>query len=131
VLHLPVPLPLLDQVLAAAKQEQIPIATDAAERARLAAKSARQTRLHELEELLPHLAPELRAEVKAMLALVRERDGEGLRTSLEEPLGALEAHLLAERSTQTESSLRGPKPVFAAEIRADLAELTRLLDRDG
>ena len=127
VLHLPVPLALLEQVLAAAAREQISVGRDEAARARLTAKSARASRLNDLEALLPHVAPDLRADVNEVLAQVRARDADASANGLHEALGALEVHLMAEHSAQTTTSLRGPNPVFAKEIRADLETITRLL----
>lgn len=126
VLHLPVPLALLEGVLAAARAEGTKLVTDEAERARLQAASSRMERFGRMETLLPHLpSPSLRDEVRAVFLLVGERDPLAANEALEPLLHQLEIKLMAEHTAQTDSPLRGPVPVFGKELSALLEELRR------
>lgn len=128
VLLLPVPLAMIEGIVAVAGAEGTPVVRDEAERARLKASSSRTERFRDLEALLPHVPdPALRSEVLAVLALIRERDPLAANGSLEAPLHELEIKLMAERTAQTDSSLRGPRTVFGAEIASLTEELKRLL----
>jgi hypothetical protein len=128
VLLMPVPLSMVEGVVAAAGAEGIPVVRDEAERKRLTANSARTERFRELEELLPHVPdPALRREVLEVFALIRERDPLAANDALEAPLHELEIKLMAERTAQTDSPLRGPRTVFGAEIASLAEDLRRLL----
>lgn len=126
VLHLPVPHALVQRLHDAAVSEGIPVATDDAARARLNAQSARENLLTRIELLIDEVpTPELRQAIRETLEQVRARGGE--TAAANPPLEKLEVSLVAEHSAQTTTSLRGPNPVYAVEIRSHLAELTRLL----
>lgn len=128
VLHLPVPLSMIDEVLEAARGEGTPIVRDEAGRRELDAVSKRTEGLRRMEELLPHLpTPALREEVRSVFSLLRERDPLAAHDSLDGPLHALEIKLMAEHTAQTDSPLRGPVPVFGSEISALVAQLRTLL----
>lgn len=126
VLHLPVPHALVQRLHDAAVLEGIPVATDDGSRARLNAQSARENLLTRIELLIGEVpTPELRQAIRETLEQVRARGRETAATN--PPLEKLEVSLMAEHSAQTTTSLRGPNPVYAVEIRSHLAELTRLL----
>ena len=124
--HLPVPLALVGPVCAAAARDGVPVVRDEAGAAALRAASKQTEALARMEALLPHVpTPELREAIAAALHEVKTR-GLG-HAALDAPLHELEVHLMAEHSAQTTRSLRGPRPVFAAELRADLSKLLQPL----
>ena len=128
VLHLPVPLSMIDGVLEAARGAGTAIVREEAERLQLAAVSKRTESLRRMEELLPHLpTPALREEVRSVFSLIRSRDPLAANDKLDGPLHELEIKLMAEHTAQTDSPLRGPVPVFGSEIAALVAELNRLI----
>ncbi|MDP1829265.1 MAG: hypothetical protein Q8L48_38730 [Archangium sp.] len=128
VLHLPVPLSMIDGVLEAARGEGTPIVRDEAARRQLDAVSKRTEGLRRMEELLPHLpTPALREEARAVFSLIRSLDPLASIGALDGPLHELEIKLMAEHTAQTDSSLRGPRPVFGDEIASLLRDLRQLL----
>lgn len=110
---------LVEGVLSAAREAGLEVITEPDALRKLNATSARLERLHDLEALVPHVpTPALREEITATLSRVRDLEG------CDELLRELEVQLLAEKSAQTTTSLRGPKPVFERELREKLARLT-------
>lgn len=124
VLHLPVLLGLVEGVLEVAREEGTTIVREESERVQLTAQSTRLARFGRMETLLAHVpAPVLQDEIRAVFALVGERDPRAANPTLDESLRELEIKLMAEKSAQTTTSLRGPVPVFGKEISALLGQL--------
>lgn len=126
VLHLPVWLARVEGVLEVAREEGTTIVREESERVRLTAQSTRIARFGRMETLLGHVpAPVLRDEIRAVFVLVSQLDPLAANPTLDQSLRELEIKLMAEKSAQTTTSLRGLVPVFGKEISALLVQLKK------